>query len=603
MPINFSNSDYSTNIYKGTGNVSISVNGQLNNQMAAANLSSLKFGETISGEVIAQDGKNVTLKLSDGQTINARLDGNSNVMLGKLLSFEVNTSSDNNTILLRPLFSNLNGSSTVNAALKAASLALSDNNITMTQSMIDAGMSINKNALTDMARVVNAYPNADPASIVMMTKMGLPIDEITVTQYENYKNFEHQIINEVNTLGNEIADSIAEIAAGNSEEGMAVVKDLLSVIDSSLVENLSNDEVHVSTLENLAGRDSFTDTENDTALTNNVILSDNDEIAINMGNKAGSDISLSNNQNNVEENDGLRQSVADITEKANNTETNAPLLKQETLSKINDLQELTKQYIPENPSKSDVIDFIKLTAEYLNNNQIEDGEKNILRDKFSELFKDGDIRKILSDAVRDQLTLSPEKVGKEGQVDELYNRILKISQKLIETTSQHNNTNNGLNSIAESAQNLQNNVYFMNEINQFVNYVQLPLKMYQENAHGELYVYSNKKKLQDNDGNLTALLHLDMEHLGPMDVYVSMKEFTNVTTNFRLSSEELLDFIADNIHLLDERLVAKGYNTSTNVTLSDKLIGSGASITDEFLKDNPEESTKSITCVQFDVRA
>ena len=41
---------------------------------------------------------------------------------------------------------------------------------------------------------------------------------------------------------------------------------------------------------------------------------------------------------------------------------------------------------------------------------------------------------------------------------------------------------------------------------------------------GELYVYTNKKNLADNDGNVSAFLHLDMDHLGPVDVYVAMQQ-------------------------------------------------------------------------------
>ena len=67
-----------------------------------------------------------------------------------------------------------------------------------------------------------------------------------------------------------------------------------------------------------------------------------------------------------------------------------------------------------------------------------------------------------------------------------------------------------------SAQNISDNVNFMNQINQYAAYVQLPVRMNQENAHGELYVYRRKKSLVNKDGNVSAFLHLDMDNLGPM---------------------------------------------------------------------------------------
>jgi hypothetical protein len=124
-----------------------------------------------------------------------------------------------------------------------------------------------------------------------------------------------------------------------------------------------------------------------------------------------------------------------------------------------------------------------------------------------------------------------------------------------------------------------------------------------EDANGELFVYTNKKSLSDRSGNYSALLHLDMEHLGPMDVYVQMRDYTKVSTNFYLQSEELLDFIGAHIDELTERLTAKGYDTSTRVTKKDKDTPI-TPIADEFTKDEPRPETPTVVSkIRFDVRA
>ena len=56
------------------------------------------------------------------------------------------------------------------------------------------------------------------------------------------------------------------------------------------------------------------------------------------------------------------------------------------------------------------------------------------------------------------------------------------------------------------------------------------------------------------------MLHLDMEHLGPIDVYVKLNK-KNVSTNFILESEELLNFVYSHIDELNERLEKLGYST------------------------------------------
>ena len=108
-------------------------------------------------------------------------------------------------------------------------------------------------------------------------------------------------------------------------------------------------------------------------------------------------------------------------------------------------------------------------------------------------------------------------------------------------------------------QNLQQNISFLNQLNDLYTYVQLPLKMMDQDAHGELYVYTNKRKLAAREGEVSALLHLDMAHLGPVDVYVQLKE-NQVSTRFYLPDEEMLDFIAAHMDMLNARLEKRGYH-------------------------------------------
>ncbi len=89
--------------------------------------------------------------------------------------------------------------------------------------------------------------------------------------------------------------------------------------------------------------------------------------------------------------------------------------------------------------------------------------------------------------------------------------------------------------------------------------MQLPLKMLGNNAHGDLYVYTNKKNLAARDGQVSALLHLDMEHLGPLDVYVTMKD-KQVATNFTVMDDSILELIEQNIDILNKRLTDRGYS-------------------------------------------
>ncbi|MBO6015466.1 MAG: flagellar hook-length control protein FliK, partial [Lachnospiraceae bacterium] len=167
----------------------------------------------------------------------------------------------------------------------------------------------------------------------------------------------------------------------------------------------------------------------------------------------------------------------------------------------------------------------------------------------------------------EQLTLRPEDVGNEKQVEQFYEKLINKMQHLQQALS---HAGPDASPAVQSAWQMQENVQFMNNLNQVYQYVQLPLKMFDQNTNGELYVYTNKKHLADADGNMSAFLHLTMDHIGPLDVRVQLSDSNRVSTQFYLR-DDMIDFIADHIHLLDERLQAKGYHVSTGVhTMQDE---------------------------------
>ena len=112
---------------------------------------------------------------------------------------------------------------------------------------------------------------------------------------------------------------------------------------------------------------------------------------------------------------------------------------------------------------------------------------------------------------------------------------------------------------------MSQNVDFLQQLNQMYSYVQLPLRLQQRDAHGDLYVYTNKKNLANKEGNVSALLHLDMEHLGPVDVYVAMQS-NKVNTKFYLRDDDMIDFLAAHMDILTDRLRKRGYECSYAMT-------------------------------------
>lgn len=212
------------------------------------------------------------------------------------------------------------------------------------------------------------------------------------------------------------------------------------------------------------------------------------------------------------------------------------------------------------------------------------------------LFKllDGkEFKQVLKNEMNRQWLLMPEEVAEENSVDKLYERLNNQIKQLQQALSQTVKSDTPL---AKTVANVSGNIEFMNQLNQMFTYVQLPLKMQNQSANGELFVYTNKKSLAKKDGTVSALLHLDMEHLGSIDVHISLTE-QKVATKFYLKDDSALDLIEANIDLLNNRLNQRGYSVSAQFLKQEE----DGSVMDEILKQNKNVSI--LAGYSFDARA
>ena len=183
------------------------------------------------------------------------------------------------------------------------------------------------------------------------------------------------------------------------------------------------------------------------------------------------------------------------------------------------------------------------------------------------LFDNQELMWQVKDQFSQSILLNPEDVADARKVMELYDT---LNQKLGQMAKILADAGMTQSETVQPLMHMQENIQFINQLNQVFQYVQIPLRMFEKDVCGELCVYTNKKHLAQSDGNLSAFLHLDMEFMGPVDVYVSLQKGNYVSTNFYLQDEEMLDFINEHIHILDERLEQKGYNVSIKTSVREQ---------------------------------
>lgn len=559
----------------GTSGSSSTLSAGERNYRIMNELKSLSPGQTVQGEVVGKSGNTVQVALDADTVLTARLERDLSVALGQSMSFEVK--SNNGTLLsLIPLYSNMANEATIMKALSAAELPETADNIKMVSDMMEEGLSVDKDTIAYVNRQLADFPNADPNSIMQMIRLGLPIDEMNIEQFELYKNYNHQILQSAEQIAKELPQVFQElIAEGKDAEAVAFYEQIIKAFTDGEAEGCID-----AALANAAKE---TDAAPETGVLQEAVTAKEPGILQETAQTFRADILGKAEEGNIR--DVVRQDSETVSQK-----TWQDLEKM--LQKLGTDAETAKQ-IGDGavPAKTVLSHIGELIA----------GNSHLIREDFQESVKEllgsRAFRNLLQAQMTNDWSLKPEDVAQKENVERLYERIREQSAKINEAFQM---VDKGDAAGAKSVQTLQNNVDFINQLNHLFTYVQLPLKMAGNQAHGDLYVYTNKKSLANKDGNVSALLHLDMEHLGPLDVYVAMQTKQNkVTTNFTVKDEAALDLIAKNIHILNEHLEKRGYSMNAKFQLKED--GAPTNIMQEILAQNKNISALSMT--SFDMRA
>lgn len=229
--------------------------------------------------------------------------------------------------------------------------------------------------------------------------------------------------------------------------------------------------------------------------------------------------------------------------------------------------------------------------------------KSMSKEQLGGFFQSDGLRTLLKSALDNKTLFDPRTLEGERAISNFYQKLMERTEKTQKVLEEFGK---GESSLAKTVTEVNGNVKFMNSMNEMMNYVQLPLKFTEENAHGDLYVYTKKNLLRKKGEELTAMLHLEMDTLGNVDVFIRMTN-QRVNTDFTLESEEMLDFVGEHIEELNERLARKGYQMSSTMQLK-KDTEKGKKPEErkmDFFRDivNRDKKKGKLTRFSFDVRA
>ena len=611
-----------------------------------SSLNEMSRGMIFEGTVSSVHGNQVKLALSNGQQILARLAGKFSFEQGQSVFFQVKNN-DGGTIEIKPYTVDGEGANlTLMDALKAAGLPVDGNNLSMVNKMMEEQMSIDKVSLNQMYQLVQDNKEINVTTLVELKRLGIDINPVNAAQFENYSNDKQAITIAMDSLIDELPNAL-------SAEDLSMYKlvtqarDVLNIVTDGLSENviISNEgydlkqyeaimsdnqsapiaKKHFNIAELFESLNSVSGESqgiqimqklNNFLKIDNMLMQGNESVAPNESIASNEPVllneSVSSNESVISNEPVLlNESVASneqikLQEAPEKTDTAIINKKVETAAntigcilsdkQIEELNEQVKKLLPDLQENnislyskdSSVVGILNDIKNMLENTP---ANANALR----HLFSGNAFRIMLREALEQQWMIKPGDLEKNPKkLDGLYDKI----EKQITNMENILKASGTVNSKAEAlADNIRGNIEFMNQINEAYTYVQVPLRMNEKNASGQLYVYTNKKSMSDPDKELSAFLHLDLEHLGGTDVSIKMLH-KKVTTNFYLDSDESYALVKQFLPVLEKRLQDKGYNCELNVNSDSKQMN----FVDGFLKkDLPP--TGQVHRYSFDMRA
>ena len=498
-------------------------------------LAQMQPGSTFSGDIIDVRGYAIKILLGDEKTLDATTADSKNLNIGDHITFNV-SSNDGKTVMIKPIKINNFNTNVLLKALEAAEVPTNDRNIKVVKTMMQNEMSIDKQSLSEMIKKVDTLEAEEPQDVVMMERHGIPLSKENVQQFAAYRNCEHRIMAQVDTVATQIPEMLGEALQTNDSHVVASLgKEIISLL---------NDDV-------------------DTAgIGNKVHISEDGTVKV------------------------VQKENLYIKEQAieNNPEDEA------FLQKLNIKDEgVVLSVNTNNDSK------VKLTTE-----QVLDKLNNLNSDELKEFLASDEFKDYIKDKVEKNFELNVNRLGdNETEVKEnvkkLYERLDKKTELLMNLLE---NTGNKDNILYQTTSNMRNNMQFMQDLSQMAAYIQLPVKLNESKAHGDLYVFNRKNGKPVNKDSITAFLHLDLEHLGATDVDVLLEGKT-LKTQFSLKDITSVKLVEEHLDELKDRLTKRGYSVTLNA-----LVMPDSSNENAFMNmlenDKPQISIKRYS---FDVRA
>lgn len=556
----------------------------------------VREGETLKGVVSDIHGNEITISMEDGSSFTGKLPEASQYSIGQKAAFQI-TGLDGGTIYMKAISQAylLGIEDTIEQALEEAGLPKSPRNLEIVRSLLLNQQSISRENIAESLQLCAKYPNADVNSVITMKRLGMPMDMATVTQFDQYNKQTHQLLTRMDALADSINELLTELAKENPSIARYATGEVLDMMLQSLP-SLEEQNLTATQLQaNLSAAPGAETAEGADLLPGE----ENQEIP-----PEATEESQAAGQTATSPFARMKQLLNGIPDRASSPagaeakptefipEQTGHLLTAEERSALSDL--LGKY--TENKELLTALEKGDLTARELLTN-IKDTLTTLPDEELHRLVSQKAFQKVIKGQFLSGWTLSPEGLKEEGSIDTLYNRMQQQFSDLTNLSRMFATRNSG-EQIINTTSDLQQNLAFMKMLNEQFAYMQLPLKLSQQNAHGDLYVMTRKNALKKSKDNLKVLLHLEMDSLGTLDIHIT-KDHTSISTQFYTAKETARKLLEKNVELLKDAINEQGYSFTSEFLAKEKDID----LVHDFIEKDSPAPPAAVKRYNFDLRA
>ena len=531
-------------------------------QVASGNvaLAQAEQGQTFTGQIVDVNGSQVTIQMEGNLMLQARMSETVNLNMGDTIAFLVKENSGN-TVMIQPLASDLQAmkNQTIFDLLEKNQLSPSDKNYQIAETLLNENMPVDRASMQKVLQQAYKYPDASIQTLVSMNKMQLPVTEQTIAGFEQYQTNQHAMMQALSGMTEEITAYMSE------PDGM---REMLQVLSDAQDLPVLNADMMLQELEQTTG---------DALFAQGQI---NAGMELQVTDMTGNPLALSAEQ------------VSAFAEKFGMTGEQLTDLTKQLLDMHFDAQTIQTLYMQSDTTMQLVNHLQALVAGATDKSMID-------AETMKEFFMSDGMKELLEAAVKEKFTLNPEKMQYPQEVSDLYKGIYEKMERLMQQMSGH--TGSSGEHLSETAKGMQERIDFLQNLSNLFPYAQIPVRMEGRDGNADLFVYMNKKRMQKKKEDVSALLHLDMEYLGPTDVHVSLRG-TLVHTKFYVEDEESAKIIDAHMTQLEQAIAENGYSLTNEVIMREPTLHPETeknAVVKEMFGDDIEKRVKRYS---FDVR-